>query len=106
MSIHEYQGKELLRRHGVATPRGIACFSVAEAALAADELGGATWVVKAQIHARGKGGGVKLARSTDEVREHAGGKGTAQEKLAVMEECGIRVTRNPAEMGRLLASVL
>jgi succinyl-CoA synthetase beta subunit len=74
MNVHEYQGKELLRRYGVATPRGISCFSVTEAAAAAEKLGGATWVVKAQIHAggRGKGGGVKLARSVDEVREHAG----------------------------------
>ena len=73
MNIHEYQGKELLRRFGVATPRGIPCFSADQAARAARELGGKAWVVKAQIHAggRGKGGGVKLARSIDEVREHA-----------------------------------
>ncbi len=73
MNIHEYQGKEILRRFGVATPRGMPCFSVDEAAQAAQELGGKLWVVKAQIHAggRGKGGGVKLARSIGEVREHA-----------------------------------
>ncbi len=73
MKIHEYQGKEILRRYGVAVPRGVACFSVDEAMKAAEELGGAVWVVKAQIHAggRGKGGGVKLARSKDEVRAHA-----------------------------------
>src|SRR5688572_25634241 len=73
MKIHEYQAKDVLRRFGVPTPRGIACFSVQEAAAAADELGGKVWVVKAQIHAggRGKGGGVKLARSKDEVRAHA-----------------------------------
>ncbi len=73
MNIHEYQGKELLRRYGVATPRGRACFTVEQAAAAACELGGLAWVVKAQIHAggRGKGGGVKLARSIDEVRAHA-----------------------------------
>jgi succinyl-CoA synthetase beta subunit len=74
MKIHEYQGKEILRRHGVATPRGFACFSVDEAVEAARKLGGSAWVVKAQIHAggRGKGGGVKLARSLAEVKAHAG----------------------------------
>ena len=73
MNVHEYQGKEILRKYGVATPRGIPCFSVAEAEDASRKLGGNAWVVKAQIHAggRGKGGGVKLARSTEEVREHA-----------------------------------
>jgi succinyl-CoA synthetase beta subunit len=73
MKIHEYQGKEILRKFGVATPRGIPCFSVDEAVKAAEQLGGKVWVVKAQIHAggRGKGGGVKLARSLDEVRQHA-----------------------------------
>ena len=74
MKIHEYQGKELLRQFGVPTPRGRACFSVDEAVAAAGELGGAVWVVKAQIHAggRGKGGGVKVAHSLDEVRAAAG----------------------------------
>src|ERR1700681_4100382 len=73
MNVHEYQGKEILRRYGVATPRGVPCFSVAEAEDASRQLGGKVWVVKAQIHAggRGKGGGVKLARSIEEVREHA-----------------------------------
>ena len=73
MKIHEYQGKEILRQFGVPTPRGIACFTVAEAVAAARELGGAVWVVKAQIHAggRGKGGGVKVAKSPDQVREYA-----------------------------------
>jgi succinyl-CoA synthetase beta subunit len=73
MKIHEYQGKELLLRYGVAVPRGVPCFSVDEALQAAQSLGGPVWVVKAQIHAggRGKGGGVKLARSIDEVRQHA-----------------------------------
>jgi succinyl-CoA synthetase beta subunit len=73
MNVHEYQGKEILRRFGVATPRGIPCFSVSEADEAARALGGNVWVVKAQIHAggRGKGGGVKVARSLDEVHEFA-----------------------------------
>ena len=73
MKIHEYQGKEILKQFGVPVPRGIPCFSVDEAVAAANTLGGPVWVVKAQIHAggRGKGGGVKLARSVDEVRSLA-----------------------------------
>src|SRR5579863_7352595 len=73
MNVHEYQGKEILRKYGVATPRGFPCFSVAEADAAARELGGKVWVVKAQIHAggRGKGGGVKVAKSLAEVHEFA-----------------------------------
>jgi len=73
MKIHEYQAKELLRTFGVPTPRGVAAFTVDEAVKAAEELGGKVWVVKAQIHAggRGKGGGVKVARSLEEVRRHA-----------------------------------
>src|SRR6185436_4973135 len=74
MNIHEYQGKEIFRKYGIATPRGIPAFSVDEAVSAAKTLGGPVWVVKAQIHAggRGKGGGVKLARSVDEVKKLAG----------------------------------
>ncbi len=74
MKIHEYQAKEILRKYGVPTPRGIPAFNVEEAVKAATELGGKVWVVKAQIHAggRGKGGGVKLARSIDEVKTLAG----------------------------------
>ena len=74
LKIHEYQGKEVLRNFGVPTPRGIACLSVEEAVSAAEKLGGPIWVVKAQIHAggRGKGGGVKVAKSLAEVREKAG----------------------------------
>ena len=74
MKIHEYQAKDILGQFDVPTPRGKACFSVDEAATAARELGGEAWVVKAQIHAggRGKGGGVKVAKSLDEVRELAG----------------------------------
>ena len=74
MKIHEYQGKEILRNFGVPVPRGIAAFTVQEAVEAAQKLGGPVWVVKAQIHAggRGKGGGVKLARSVDEVKKLAG----------------------------------
>jgi succinyl-CoA synthetase beta subunit len=73
MKIHEYQGKDILREYGVAVPNGKACFSVDEAVAAAEAIGGSKWVVKAQIHAggRGKGGGVKLADSLDEVRGHA-----------------------------------
>ena len=70
MKIHEYQGKEIFRQFGMATPRGFPAFSVDEAVAAAKKLGGKVWVVKAQIHAggRGKGGGVKVAKSIDEVR--------------------------------------
>ena len=73
MKIHEYQGKEILRQFGVPVPRGIPAFTVQEAVEAAQKLGGPVWVVKAQIHAggRGKGGGVKLARSMDEVKKLA-----------------------------------
>lgn len=73
MKVHEYQAKEILRTFNVAVPRGKVAFSVDEAVQAAQEIGGSVWVVKAQIHAggRGKGGGVKLARSLDEVREVA-----------------------------------
>ena len=73
MKIHEYQAKEILRKYGVVTPKGIACFSVDEAVSAAQQLGGDVWAVKAQIYAggRGKGGGVKVAKSLDEVRRRA-----------------------------------
>ena len=73
MKIHEYQGKEILRKFGVAVPRGKPAFSVDEAVAVATELGGPVWVVKAQIHAggRGKGGGVKVAKSIEQVREYA-----------------------------------
>jgi len=74
VKVHEYQGKEIFRRFDVPTPRGIPSFSVDEAVRAAETLGGKVWVVKAQIHAggRGKGGGVKVAKSLAEVRELAG----------------------------------
>jgi succinyl-CoA synthetase beta subunit len=73
MKIHEYQGKQLLKKFGVTVPRGIHCISVDAAVKAAEALGGNVWVVKAQIHAggRGKGGGVKVAKSLEQVREYA-----------------------------------
>ncbi|RMG67067.1 MAG: ADP-forming succinate--CoA ligase subunit beta [Calditrichaeota bacterium] len=73
MNIHEYQAKDILRRYGVAVPRGKVAFTPEEARRAAEELGGEVFVVKAQIHAggRGKAGGVKLARSVDEVESLA-----------------------------------
>jgi len=73
MKVHEYQAKEILKQYSVAVPRGKVAFSVDEAAAAALEVGGSAWVVKAQIHAggRGKGGGVKVAGSIDEVRSLA-----------------------------------
>lgn len=69
MKIHEYQAKEILRHYGVSTPQGIPCKAAEEAKPAAEKLGGKRWVVKAQIHAggRGKGGGVKVANSLAEV---------------------------------------
>ena len=74
MKIHEYQGKQLLKKFGVTVPRGIHCTTVDDAVKAAETLGGKVWVVKAQIHAggRGKGGGVKVATSLEKVREYAG----------------------------------
>ena len=73
MKIHEYQGKQIFREYGMPTPRGFPAMSVEEAVEAAKKLGGKVWVVKAQIHAggRGKGGGVKVAKSIDEVRARA-----------------------------------
>ena len=74
MKIHEYQAKEILKKYGVRTLRAVPCFSVDEAVKAGKTLGGNVWVVKAQIHAggRGKGGGVKLAKSPDELKALAG----------------------------------
>jgi succinyl-CoA synthetase beta subunit len=73
MNIHEYQAKAVLREFGVPVPRGIPAFSVDEAEKAAKDLGGPVWVVKAQIHAggRGKAGGVKVVRSIDDVKKEA-----------------------------------
>ncbi|MBI5464766.1 MAG: ADP-forming succinate--CoA ligase subunit beta [Ignavibacteriales bacterium] len=73
MKIHEYQGKEILKKFGVPIPQGGVAFSADEAVSVAEKLGGSVWVVKAQIHAggRGKGGGVKIAKSLEEVRQLA-----------------------------------
>ena len=73
MKIHEYQAKEILKKYGVRTLRHVPCFSVDEAVAAGKTLGGSVWVVKAQIHAggRGKGGGVKIAKSPDELKKLA-----------------------------------
>ncbi len=104
MNVHEHQGKEILRRYGVATPRGEVAFTVDEAVAGAEKLGGSIWVVKAQIHAggRGKGGGVKLARSIDEVRSlseeilgmtlvthQTGPEGKLVQRLYIEEGCDI-----------------
>ena len=74
MKIHEYQGKEILRKFGVPVPRGVPAFTVQEAVEAAQKLGGPVWVLKAQIHAggRGKGGGVKVAKTIEDVKRIAG----------------------------------
>ncbi len=101
MNIHEYQAKQLLARFGVAVPRGRVAYTPEEAVEAADALGGSLWVVKAQIHAggRGKAGGVKLARSREEVRAaaaaligttlvtHQTGPAGRQVKRVYVEEC-------------------
>ncbi|MGM0556076.1 MAG: ADP-forming succinate--CoA ligase subunit beta [Myxococcota bacterium] len=73
MNIHEYQGKQIFKEYGITVPEGRPAFSVEEAVEAAKEIDSDIWVVKAQIHAggRGKAGGVKLAKSIEEVREHA-----------------------------------
>ncbi|HXW28434.1 MAG TPA: ATP-grasp domain-containing protein, partial [Xanthobacteraceae bacterium] len=73
MNIHEYQAKSVLREFAVPVPRGIAAFSVEEAMTAAHQLGGPVWVVKAQIHAggRGKAGGVKVVSSIEAVKREA-----------------------------------
>src|SRR3954469_17350025 len=73
MNIHEYQAKQVLAKFGVPVPRGFPAMSVAEAKKAAKELGGPVWVVKAQIHAggRGKAGGVKVVKSLDDVKTEA-----------------------------------
>ncbi len=104
MNIHEYQAKELMRRYGIAVLNGKMAKSVDDAVTAAQELGGSVWVVKAQIHAggRGKAGGVKLAKSIDEVKEYAsdilgktlvthqtGPEGKKVNTLFVEEGCGI-----------------
>ncbi len=73
MNIHEYQAKALLKKFGVSVPNGHPAMSVKEAIRAAEKLGGRLWVVKAQIHAggRGKGGGVKVVQGADQLREEA-----------------------------------
>jgi len=104
MNIHEYQAKAVLREFGVPVPKGIAAFSVDEAVKAAGELGGPVWVVKAQIHAggRGKAGGVKVVKSIDDVQKEAkrllgstlvthqtGPKGKQVNRLYIEEGSGI-----------------
>ncbi len=105
MNIHEYQGKEILRKYGVAVPNGKVAFTVEEAVEAARELGSAVSVVKAQIHAggRGKAGGVKVAKNLDEVRAYAeeilgktlvthqtGPEGKEVKRLLIEEGCDIK----------------
>jgi len=105
MNIHEYQGKEILRKYGVAVPKGKVAFTVEEAVEAAKELGSTVSVVKAQIHAggRGKAGGVKVAKNLDEVRTYAneilgkvlvthqtGPEGKEVKRLLIEEGCNIK----------------
>ena len=105
MNIHEYQGKEILRNYGVAVPNGKVAFTVEEAVEAAKELGTQVCVVKAQIHAggRGKAGGVKVAKNLEEVRTYAneilgktlvthqtGPEGKEVKRLLIEEGCDIK----------------
>ncbi|MFD2670119.1 ADP-forming succinate--CoA ligase subunit beta [Marinicrinis sediminis] len=105
MNIHEYQGKEILKQYGVSVPEGQVAFTVEEAVQAAQELGSAVSVVKAQIHAggRGKAGGVKIAKNLDEVRTYAeeilgkvlvthqtGPEGKEVKRLLIEQGCDIR----------------
>ncbi|GGE25312.1 succinate--CoA ligase [ADP-forming] subunit beta [Marinithermofilum abyssi] len=105
MNVHEYQGKEVLKQYGVVVPRGHVAYTPEEAVDAAKKLGGDLWVVKAQIHAggRGKAGGVKLARSLDEVKAFAsellgkvlvthqtGPEGKEVKRLLIEEGCAIQ----------------
>ena len=108
MKIHEYQGKEIFRRYGIAVPRGIPAFSVDDAVRAAKSLPGPVYVVKAQIHAggRGKGGGVKLARSIDEVRTLAGQILGMQLKTHQTGATGQKVRRLLVEEGADIAKEL
>ena len=104
MNIHEYQGKEVLRRYGVQTLKGKVAFTPDEAVKAAQDIGGSVWVVKAQIHAggRGKGGGVKVAKSLDEVKSlsqqiigmqlvthQTGPEGRKVQKVLIEQGCNI-----------------
>ncbi|WNF24463.1 ADP-forming succinate--CoA ligase subunit beta [Mesobacillus jeotgali] len=105
MNVHEYQGKEILRKYGVKVPNGKVAFTVDEAVEAAKELGSSVVVVKAQIHAggRGKAGGVKVAKNLDEVRTYAseilgktlvthqtGPEGKEVKRLLIEEGCDIK----------------
>ncbi|MBD7987946.1 ADP-forming succinate--CoA ligase subunit beta [Luteimonas sp. Sa2BVA3] len=91
MNFHEYQAKQLFADYGIAVPAGRVARTPEEAVDAAKAIGGDFWVVKAQIHAggRGKAGGVKLCRSLDEVREHA--KGMLGQKMATYQTAGIEL---------------
>ena len=105
MNIHEYQGKEILALNGVAVPKGSVAFTVEEALFAAEHLNSDAWVVKAQIHAggRGKAGGVKVAKSLEEVKQYAeqilgstlvthqtGPEGKVVKRLLIEEGCRIK----------------
>ncbi len=105
MKIHEYQAKQLFAQYGVPVGQGLPAFTVDDAVEAAKKLGGDIWVVKAQIHAggRGKGGGVKLARSLDEVRQHADAILGMQLVTHQTGPAGQKVQRLYVEMGAAIA---
>ncbi len=108
MNLHEYQAKALFREFGVETPRGEIATTADEAVAAAEQLGGSVWVVKAQVHAggRGKAGGVKLARSLDEVREYAAGMLGSELKTIQTGDQGLPIHTVLVEEGLDIANEL
>jgi succinyl-CoA synthetase beta subunit len=108
MKIHEYQAKEILKKFSVTIPIGIPCFSVDEAVAAADKIGGDVWVVKAQIHAggRGKGGGVKVVRSKAELEQESARIFGMQLKTHQTGADGQKVRRLLIEQGADIAQEL
>ncbi len=99
MKIHEYQGKELLKQYGVPVPNSIVARTPEEAEQAAKDLGTAVVVVKAQIHAGGRGKGKFKELGLD-------AKGGAEDKIAAMEAAGIKVSPSPSELGTTLKALL
>ena len=108
MNLHEYQAKALFKQFGVGVPRGIVAESVQDAVAAAKELGGSIWVIKAQVHAggRGKAGGVKLARSLEDVEQYAGQMLGSTLKTLQTGEQGLPINKVLVEEGLDIANEL
>ena len=102
MKIHEFQAKELFRRYDIPVPKGSVAFSSGEAAKIAGELGQFPVVVKAQIHAggRGKGGGVELAQSIEDAKQLAGGVVSAAKKTGIDVPVVVRMEGTNVDEGR------